>query len=199
MEKEFLLGMTNGQREEIRNREYRHGLVSAQIEIDLPLQLRALRKQRGWTQPQLAERTGMKQSRFPVMEKPGGANFTLETLRRLAEAFDVALIVRFAPFSELLGWSETFDPENFNAPSFEEEFDLEQQASVNQATGAERLLQLVEQIQALQGAWKAQQPTPIDSTPLYARNIMSTPGSIGRLMRKPAGAEGQASSMAQAK
>ena len=109
---------------EIRNREYRHGLVAAQIEIDLPLQLRALRKQRGWTQPEMAERTGMKQSRFPVMEKPGGARFNLDTIRRLAEALDVAVIVRFAPFSELVDWSNNFNPDTFTVPSFEEELGI---------------------------------------------------------------------------
>ena len=120
---------------EAQSKEYRHGWVRAQIEIDLPLQIRALRKQRGLTQPQLAELTGMKQSRFSILERPGAASFTLETLRRLAEGFDVALIVRFAPFSELLRLSERFNPDAFNVPSFEEE--LERSAFVEAETGKE--------------------------------------------------------------
>jgi hypothetical protein len=63
----------------------------------------------------------MKQPRISAMEKPGGAHFTLETLRRLAEAFDVALIVRFAPFGELLDWSHKFNPDTFRIPNFEAE------------------------------------------------------------------------------
>ena len=106
---------------EIMNKQYRHGLVNAQIEVDLPLQIRALRKQLVGTQPELEKLTGMKQSRISAMEKPGGAHFTLETLRRLAEAFDVALVVRFAPFSELLDWSDRFSPDEFRVPSFEQE------------------------------------------------------------------------------
>lgn len=105
----------------MRDKEYRHGLINAQIEIDLPLEIRALRKQRGWTQPELAKRAEMKQPRISAMEKPGGANFNLETLKRLAEAFDVALIVQFAPFSELLDWSDRFTPDSFAVPSFGEE------------------------------------------------------------------------------
>src|SRR5262249_12867648 len=101
--------MSLDQSVEIQDKEYRHGLIAAQIEVDLPLQLKALRKQRGWSQPEMERRTGMKQSRFPLMERPGGAHFTLDTLRRLAEAFDVALIVRFAPFSEFLNWSQEFN------------------------------------------------------------------------------------------
>jgi transcriptional regulator with XRE-family HTH domain len=107
--------------EEMREKEYRHGLVSAQFDIDIPLQIRALRKQRNWTQPELAALAEMKQPRISAMEKPGGANFTLETLRRLAKAFDVALIVRFAPFGELADWSKEFNPDSFDVPSFEDD------------------------------------------------------------------------------
>jgi transcriptional regulator with XRE-family HTH domain len=106
---------------ELAEKEYRHGLVNAQIEVDLPFQIRALRKQLELTQPELAERAGMKQPRISAMEKPGGAHFTLETLRRLAKAFDVALIVRFAPFSELLDWSKRFSPDDFAVPTFDQE------------------------------------------------------------------------------
>lgn len=107
--------------EEIRNKEYRHGLVNAQIEVDLPLQIRALRKQLVGTQSELSRLTGMKQARISDMEKPGKVHFSLETLRRLAEAFDVAFVVRFAPFSELLDWSGKFSPDTFQVRSFTEE------------------------------------------------------------------------------
>jgi transcriptional regulator with XRE-family HTH domain len=105
----------------MKDKGYRHGMVNAQIEIDLPFQIRALRKQRGWTQPELAAKTGMKQPRISNVEKPGVTHFSLETLRRLAEAFDVALVVRFAPFSELLNWSRSFSPDEFAVPNFEDE------------------------------------------------------------------------------
>lgn len=63
----------------------------------------------------------MLQPRISAMEQPGYGNFTLETLKRLASAFDVALIVRFAPYSELIRWSDTFSPDSFKVPSFEKE------------------------------------------------------------------------------
>lgn len=128
---------------EMLDKEYRHGLVSAQIEVDLPLQIRALRKQLELTQPELAEQAGMKQSRISAMEKPGGAHFTLETLRRLAKAFDVALVVRFAPFGELLDWSKHFSPDDFAVPTFEQELSsgsLDRDGRENDAiTGRERI------------------------------------------------------------
>lgn len=120
----------------MKNKEYRHGLVNAQIEVDLPLQIRALRQQRGLTQPELAGLAGMKQPRISAMEKPGGSRFNLETLRRLAEAFDIALIVRFAPFSELLAWSKRFSPDDFRVPQYDEDSDVKASAERTASAGA---------------------------------------------------------------
>jgi len=63
----------------------------------------------------------MLQPRISAMEAPGGAKFTLETLRRLASAFDVALVVRFAPFSDLVRWAEEFSPDTFSVAGFGED------------------------------------------------------------------------------
>ena len=105
----------------LRNPEYRKAFVASQINIAIPFQLYALLKSRGWTQAQLAERAGMLQPRISAMLKPGKTRFNIETLRRLAEAFDCGLVVRFAPFSELVRWSEQFNPELFDVPSFSQE------------------------------------------------------------------------------
>ena len=101
--------------------DYRRAFVASQINIGIPFQLRALLKASTWTQQELADKSDMLQPRISAMLKPGGAKFTLETLRRLAAAFDVGLIVKFVPFSELLRWSEDFDPEGFTVPTFEQE------------------------------------------------------------------------------
>jgi transcriptional regulator with XRE-family HTH domain len=107
--------------EKLSSEEYRKAFVASQISIGIPFQIRALQKSRGWTQEQFAERAGMLQPRISTIRKPGNGSLNLDTLRRLAEAFDCGLMVRFVPFSELAGWSEDFDPENFSVPSFEEE------------------------------------------------------------------------------
>lgn len=104
----------------LQDKAYRDAFVGAQIDMGLPFQIRALREQRGWTQAQLAERAGMKQPRISAVERPGEGNLNIETLRRLAAAFDVGLVVRFAPFDELIHWSETFTPDSFSIPSFED-------------------------------------------------------------------------------
>ena len=47
----------------LRNKAYRDGYTEAQLSIEVPFQIRALRKARGWTQAQLAERCGIPQAR----------------------------------------------------------------------------------------------------------------------------------------
>ena len=118
----------------LKNKAYRDAFIGSQISVGLPFQIRALREQRGWKQSRLAMEAGMLQPRISAMESPGAAKFNLETLRRLASAFDVALMVRFVPFSELVDWSERFDPDKFNIPSFKDEQASEE--SVRQAEAA---------------------------------------------------------------
>jgi transcriptional regulator with XRE-family HTH domain len=107
---------------ELKNKEYRDAFVSAHIDTGIPFQLRALREQRGLTQKELAERSGMKQERISAIENPNYKNaFTLSTLKRLASAFDIALIVRFAPISQLVDWELKISPESLQAVSFNED------------------------------------------------------------------------------
>jgi len=105
----------------LRDHGYRKAFVASQINIGIPFQIRALLKARGWTQEKLAERTGMLQPRISAMLKPGKTRPNIETLRRIAEAFDCGLMVRFVPFSELAHWSERFEPDSFNVASFAED------------------------------------------------------------------------------
>jgi len=65
-------------------------------------------------QEDLAAAAGMKQPRVSAMERPGATNFNLETLIRLAAAFKVGLIVRFASHSEMLEWENDFSQDAFD-------------------------------------------------------------------------------------
>ncbi len=105
----------------LQNKEYRDAFVGSQINIELPFQIRALREKRGWSQEQLAREAGMLQPRISAMETPGKGKLKLETLRRIAAAFDVGLIVRLAPFSEMIEWVIKFSPDSFTVLSCEED------------------------------------------------------------------------------
>jgi len=116
---------------ELRDKTYRDAYVASQIRIGLPFQIRALRKAKDWTQDRLAEYAGMAQPRIAEIEKPGERRLNLDTLLRLAAAFDVALEVRFVLFSELIDRSEAFDPNDFTVKSFNEELsDAEQYETI---------------------------------------------------------------------
>jgi transcriptional regulator with XRE-family HTH domain len=107
---------------DMKNKEYRDAFVSEHIDTGIPFQIRALREQRGLTQKELAERAGMKQERISAIENPNYKNaFTLSTLKRLASAFDIALIVRFAPISQLVDWELKLSPESLQVVSFNED------------------------------------------------------------------------------
>ena len=48
------------------------------------------------------------------MERPGEVQFNIETLIRLAAALKVGLIVKFAPYSEVLNWNSSFSQDEFD-------------------------------------------------------------------------------------
>jgi transcriptional regulator with XRE-family HTH domain len=91
-----------------------------------------MRSLRGESSQEEVERlTGIKQQVFSRLENPSYGKATLTTLKRIAAAFDVALLVEFIPFSQLINrvsgtpYTERgFSPETMNVPNFEEETKL---------------------------------------------------------------------------
>lgn len=106
----------------LQDKEYRQLYVDENISTGIAVQLRELRESRGWTQAELGQHAGgIRQERISQLEDPEYGRPTLTTLRRLAAAFDVALIVRFAAFGELVDWTINLTPEQLTPPSFEDE------------------------------------------------------------------------------
>jgi transcriptional regulator with XRE-family HTH domain len=104
----------------MKNKEYRDSFVGAHLSNTVASQISMLREQNNWTQKQLAVKAGMKhQSRISCLEDPNYENIEISTLRKLASAFDVALTVRFVPFSELAEWSATLSPQKLMVPNFD--------------------------------------------------------------------------------
>lgn len=65
----------------------------------------------------------MAQPRIAVLEGADYENYSISTLKRLASAFDVALIVKFAPFSELIRFKENLSSHDLQIPGFDKELD----------------------------------------------------------------------------
>ena len=103
--------------EKLKNREYREAYVSDHIDMGISLQMKTMREQHGYSQKKLGDLAGMKQEAIARLESPDYEK--LNTLKRLAAAFDVGLIVRFVPFGELMNWK--FSPDTFKVPSFDDD------------------------------------------------------------------------------
>lgn len=103
----------------LRDREFRRAFADEAVDVGIPVQVREMRKARGWTQATLGRNAGIHQEQVALAEKLNYGRFTLSTLKKLAAAFDCALIVRFAPYSELLTWKERIDATAVNPPSYE--------------------------------------------------------------------------------
>jgi transcriptional regulator with XRE-family HTH domain len=87
-----------------RGRNARARFVDSNVSKTIAFQTRSLRDKEGWSQQRLAEEIGSNQNAIYRAENPNYGKQTLTTLKKIADAFDVALIVRFVPFSELVDW-----------------------------------------------------------------------------------------------
>lgn len=103
----------------LRDKEYRDAFVAEHVRAGIALQFQEMREDRGWTQAELGQRAGMVQERISVIENPDAGQPSVNTLLRLASAFDVALIVRCVPFSQLVEWAAGLTHENLAPPSFD--------------------------------------------------------------------------------
>lgn len=106
---------------ELKNKEYRDAFVSELIDTGVPFQIRALRKQRNWSQKEFSEKLGMHQERVSVLEDPNYAKLSLTTLKRVASALDIGLLVRFVPISDLVKWELTLSPDSLKSLSYNED------------------------------------------------------------------------------
>lgn len=106
-----------------KSKEYRTAYIAAHVRNGVAFQLRAMREARGWDQREVACRLGNVKLQ-PVIsryENPDYGRFSVSTLLDLAAAFDVALVVRFAPFREVVGWESNLSMRTLNVPSFPNE------------------------------------------------------------------------------
>lgn len=108
-------------RSEFYDREYRHIYADESLNTYIATQIKVIREQRGLTQKQLAEETGMAQPRIAVLEDVNYSSWSINTLRRLAQAFDVRLSVKFESFSSLIQELDGFSRASLERDSFEDD------------------------------------------------------------------------------
>ncbi len=108
-------------KDRLRDREYRHAYADEVLNTSLASQIRVLRDQRGLSQHDLADKLRTKQSAISRFESADYNRWSLATLRKLAEAFDVRVRISFEPFGTLWQDVANCDKEHLERPAFEED------------------------------------------------------------------------------
>lgn len=107
--------------DELKDPEARRDYADEFLSSYIALQIKTLRQQRGWSQAELAQRAGMKQSRISAMEQADYSAWNLRTLQRLAAAFDLAFVAGFESFGRMLDSMTSISRAGLERPSFEED------------------------------------------------------------------------------
>ena len=104
-----------------KSKKDRHRFLANHLSANIAAQIFSLRTslERQWTQAELAKKAGIRQPRIPVYESPDYGAFSLATLKKLAHAFDVALLIKFVSFDELAEEISNQSPENIAVSTFE--------------------------------------------------------------------------------
>lgn len=130
--------MTRKLASRFRDRDYRHEYTEAFFDTLVAGQLRALRKKLGLTQKEMGEKTGTTQSGISSFESEDYSRWSVSTLRRFARVFDVAVVVKFASFSDAAREIEEFGDRALAIPGFDEDpaFQAPKEAAESVESGA---------------------------------------------------------------
>jgi transcriptional regulator with XRE-family HTH domain len=86
----------------LKSKKFRDSYVYEHVRNGIPFQIRATRNLRDWTQAQLGKAAKKPRPVISRLEDPNYGKLTLKTLFEIASAFDMALLVKFVPFSRLI-------------------------------------------------------------------------------------------------
>ncbi len=107
--------------ENLSDPDFRKQFIDEHVDVGIAFQIRSLRNRQKLTQSDLAQLLDVKQPLVSSWENPNYGKYSLKTLKDLAKAFDVGLLVRFVPFSTLVDWTIGLISDVIAPPSFSEE------------------------------------------------------------------------------
>ena len=99
----------------------RNAFAEAEAATYLAHQIRVLRTQRGWTQKDLARRLRSTQATVSRLEDADYGRISFKTMVALAQAFDVAPVLKFVSTIELMRERWVIHRETLEVPGFVEE------------------------------------------------------------------------------
>jgi DNA-binding XRE family transcriptional regulator len=86
------------------SKKSRERFVSSHVDKGYAFQIREMREHAELSQTELGALVDMNQNAVHRLESPRYGKATITSLKRMAAAFDVALVVRFVPFSQIINW-----------------------------------------------------------------------------------------------
>jgi transcriptional regulator with XRE-family HTH domain len=104
-----------------RSIKYRHAYVDEFTDAYIATQIKVLREQRDLKQQALADLAGMRQSQISELEDVNNRSWKVRTLKKLAKAFDLVLVVRFEEFGKVLPDIGRLDREHLQRASFKDD------------------------------------------------------------------------------
>jgi len=107
--------------ENLRDKDFRKQFIDEHVNVGIAFQIRSLRNRQNLKQSELAQLLDVKQPLVSSWENPNYGKYTLNTLKNLAKAFDMGLLVRFVPFDTLIDWTVNLTSDAIAPPSFNEE------------------------------------------------------------------------------
>lgn len=107
--------------EDFKEKEYRHSYLDEFLDAWIATQIKVLREQRGWSQKDLAEKANMLQPRISALENVNYSSWSVNTLRKLAQAFDLTLRISFESFGDRTKDFDQFSREYLERPSFDDD------------------------------------------------------------------------------
>ncbi len=108
-------------KEDFKDKETRDIYCGEFLNSSIATQIKVLREQRNLTQKELATLAGMKQSRIATIEDVNYSSWSIKTLKRIAEAFDLALTVQFDSFGSKLFDIINLQRDTLARPSFDDD------------------------------------------------------------------------------
>lgn len=108
----------------LAKKNYRDAFVASRIAQTIAFQLRVLRQRKELSQAELAKELGTSQNAISRMENPKYGKPSISTLRKIASYFEVGLVVRFAPLSEIVDWTTSLEERSVEVPDFEHDLGL---------------------------------------------------------------------------
>lgn len=130
----------------LARKEYRQEYMREIVRGWVSHQIKALREQRDWSQDKLGELCNKPQATIGRLESPSYGRWNITSLFELAEAFDVALEVKFVSWPTFLRTSEDVGEEAMRVGSWSSE-DFVAQGSQATSYTARELLQQEDQEQ----------------------------------------------------